>query len=185
MVFFPPSVRVRLERGQADVPAFAAAIRRLTGGNREVGVIPRPDLTRLVEQGTRAQAVALALFAALAGAAALVVVGQTLTRELSLASTGQETVRALGASRGHLLAAMMVPIGLVGAAGALVGAGLAVLASPLTPMGLALRAEPAPGFLVHLAGLGVGMVATLLLVVGRVTVTAWRQAGERPYRPGR
>jgi hypothetical protein len=184
VVFFPPSVRVRLERGQADVPAFAAAIRRLTSGNREVSVIPRPNLTQLVEQGTRAQAVALALFAALAGAAALVVVGQTLTRELSLASTGQETVRALGASRGHLLAAMMVPIGLVGAAGALVGAGLAVLASPLTPMGLALRAEPAPGFLVHLAGLGVGMVATLLLVVGRVTMTAWRQAGERPYRPG-
>jgi hypothetical protein len=184
VVFFPPSLRVRLERGQADVAAFAVAIRRLTGGNREVTVIPRPDLTRMVEQGIRAQAVALALFAALAGAAALVVVGQTLTRELSVASTGQETVRALGASRGHLLAAMMLPIGLVGVAGALVGAGLAVLASPLTPMGLALKAEPAPGLLVHLAGLGVGMLATLLLVVGRVAVTAWRLAEERPYRPG-
>lgn len=184
VVFFPPSLRVRLERGQADVAAFAVAIRRLTGGNREVTVVPRPDLTRMVEQGIRTQAVALALFAALAGAAALVVVGQTLTRELSVASTGQETVRALGASRGHLLAAMMLPIGLVGVAGALVGAGLAVLASPLTPMGLALKAEPAPGLLVHLAGLGIGMLATLLLVVGRVAVTAWRLAEERPYRPG-
>ena len=179
-----PAVRVRLRRGQADMAAFAAATRRLAGDSPEVHVVPRPDLTRLVEDGIRAQAVALVLFAALAGAAALVVVGQTLTRELSLASAGQETVRALGASRGYLLAAALVPIGLVGAAGALVGAVVAVLASPLTPMGLALRAEPDPGFSVNLAGLGIGMVVTLALVLGRVAVPAWRLAGERPHRPG-
>jgi FtsX-like permease family len=179
-----PSVRVRLERGRDDVEGFAAAARRLAGGSSEITVVPRADLTRLVEDATRAQAVALVLFAVLAGAAALVVVGQTLTRELSLASTGLETVRALGASRGHLLAATLVPIGLVGAAGAVVGAGVAVLASPLTPMGLALQAEPAPGLSVHLAGLGMGMAATLVLAVGRVAVPAWRLAGERPHRPG-
>jgi hypothetical protein len=128
------SVRVHLKGGQADMGAFAAATRRLAGGVDST-VVPRAGLTRLVEDATRAQAVALALFAALAAAAALVVVGQALTRELSLASTGQETVRALGASRGHLLAATLVPIGLVGAAGAMVGAGVAVLASPLTPIG--------------------------------------------------
>ena len=177
------SVRVHLKGGQADMGAFAAATRRLAGGVDST-VVPRADLTRLVEDATRAQAVALVLFAALAAAAALVVVGQTLTRELSLASTGQETVRALGASRGHLLAATLVPIGLVGAAGAMVGAGVAVLASPLTPMGLALRAEPDPGLSVHPAGLGVGMAATLVLVLGRVAVPAWRLAGERPHRPG-
>jgi predicted lysophospholipase L1 biosynthesis ABC-type transport system permease subunit len=137
-----------------------------------------------VEDAIRAQAVALALFAALGGAAALVVVGQTLTRELSLASANQETVRALGASRGHLLAATLVPIGLVSAAGAVVGAGVAVLASPLTPTGLALKAEPDPGLSVQPAGLGIGMAATLVLVLGRVAVPAWRLAGERPHRPG-
>jgi hypothetical protein len=179
-----PAVRVRLRRGQADMAAFTAATRRLSGGSPEVSVVPRPDLTRLVEDGIRTQAVALALFAALAGAAALVVVGQTLTRELSLASAGQETVKALGASRGHLLAATLVPIGLVGAAGAVVGAVVAALASPLTPMGLALRAEPDPGLSVNLAGLGIGMSATLALVLGRVAVPAWRLAGERPHRPG-
>jgi ABC-type lipoprotein release transport system permease subunit len=179
-----PAVRVRLRRGQADMPAFAAATRRLAGNSPEVGVVPRTDVTRLVEDGIRAQAVALVLFAALAGAAALVVVGQTLARELSLASAGQETVRALGASRGHLLAATLVPIGLVGAAGAVLGAVVAVLASPLAPMGLALEAEPDPGLAVNLAGLGIGMAATLALVLGRVAVPAWRLAGERPHRPG-
>jgi hypothetical protein len=178
-----PSVRVHLEREQADMAGFAAATRRLSGNSPEITVVPRADLNRLAEDAIRAQAVALVLFAALAGAAALVV-GQTLTRELSLASTGQATVRALGASRGHLLAATLVPIGLVGVAGAVAGAGIAVLASPLTPMGLALQAEPAPGLSVHLAGLAVGMVATLVLVVGRVAVPAWRLAGERPHRPG-
>jgi ABC-type antimicrobial peptide transport system permease subunit len=178
-----PSVRVHLEGAQADMGGFAAATRRLAGGTDST-VVPRADLTRLVEDATRAQAVALALFAALAGAAALVVVGQTLTRELSLASANQETVRALGASRGHLLAATLVPIGLVGAAGAVIGAGVAVLASPLTPMGLALKAEPDPGLSVHLAGLGIGMAATLILVLGRVAVPAWRLAGERPHPPG-
>jgi ABC-type lipoprotein release transport system permease subunit len=180
---FPPAARVRLERGQADVAAFAAATRRLAGANAEISVSPRADLTRLVEEGTRVQAVALVLFAALAAVAALVVVGQSLARELLLASTGQETVRALGASRGQLLAAAMLPIALVGAAGALAGAGIAALASPLMPMGLALRAEPDPGFSVHLAGVALGTVATLVLVAGRVAVPAWRLAGQRPYRP--
>ena len=77
----------------------------------------------------------------------------------------------------------MLPIGLVGAAGALAGVGLAVLASPLMPMGLALRAEPDPGFSVHLAGVALGMVATLVLVAARVAVPAWRLAGQRPCRP--
>ena len=178
-----PGVRVRLKRGQADMAGFTAATRRLSGNSPEVTVVPRPELTGLVEDAIRAQAVALVLFAVLAGAAALVVVGQTLARELSLASAGQETVRALGASRAHLLAATLVPIGLVGAAGAVVGAVVAVLASPLTPIGVALKAEPDPGLSVNLAGLGIGMVATLALVLGRVAVPAWRLAGERPHRP--
>ena len=162
----------------AIVGGFALLARRLLGMRFGLVRLVLAGLVGFAVVGPIAEALAGSIrgggtatplwFLLLAGAAALVVVGQALSRELSLASTGQETVRALGASRGHLLAAMMVPIGLVGAAGALVGAGLAVLASPLTPMGLALRAEPAPGFLVHLAGLGVGMVATLLLVVGRV-----------------
>jgi FtsX-like permease family len=183
LAIFAPAARVRLERGQADLAAFAAATRRLAGSNAEVSVVPRADLTRLVEEGTRVQAVALVLFAALAAVAALVVVGQSLTRELSLASSDQETVRALGASRGQLLAAALLPIALVGSTGAAAGAGIAALASPLMPTGLALRVEPDPGFSVHLAGIGVGMLATLVLVGVRVAVPAWRLGGQRPDRP--
>jgi hypothetical protein len=185
-------------------------VRRLSGNSAEVNVIPRADLAQQVEQATRAQAVALALFAGLAAVAALVVIGQILTRELSLAAAGQDTVRALGASRPQLFAATMLPLVLVVALGGLIGAGIAVLASPLTPMGLAHRAEPTPGPTLHLAGLGLGVLGTLALLGGLVAVPAWRltrarsgetdgrrspprrrpgtlelEAAGRPHRPGR
>jgi ABC-type lipoprotein release transport system permease subunit len=181
---FPPAARVRLQQGRADVAAFTAEALRLASDNPEVSVIPRTDLNVLVEQATRAQTVALALFAALAAVAALVVVGQALTREMRLVTAGQETVRALGASQAQLFTATMLPIGLVGAAGGLLGAGIAVLASPLMPMGLARRAEPAPGLTVHLAGLGIGILATLVLLVACVAVPAWRLVRSRPDRDG-
>lgn len=74
------------------------------------------------------------------------VIGQTLARDLFLATADRETLRALGMSQTGRFAATMVPAILVGALGALVGAGLAALASPLTPIGLARRAEPDPGW---------------------------------------
>lgn len=74
------------------------------------------------------------------------VIGQTLARDLFLATADRETLRALGMSQtGRFVATMVLAI-LVGALGALVGAGLAALASPLTPIGLARRAEPDPGW---------------------------------------
>jgi hypothetical protein len=180
---FPPAPRIRLERGRADLAAFTDAARRLARDSPEVSVITRADLALRVEQATRAQVVALVLFAALAAVAALVVIGQTLTRELMLATAGHDTLRALGASRQQLVAAMTLPVGLVSAVGGLVGAGIAVLASPLMPMGLARRAEPAPGLAVHLAGIGIGMVATVVLIAGWVAVPAWRLARARPDAP--
>jgi ABC-type lipoprotein release transport system permease subunit len=181
---FAPTPRVRLEHGQADVAAFTAAVRRLSGDSAEVSVIARADLAQLVEQATRTQAVALVLFAALAAVAALVVIGQILTRELFLAATGDDTVRALGASRQQLFATTMLPVAMVSAFGALVGAGIAVLASPLMPVGLARRAEPSPGLAVHFAGIGVGIVLTVLLLGAWAAVPAWRLARMRPQEPG-
>ena len=180
---FAPAPRVRLRRGPADVAAFTAAVRRLSGNSSEVSVIARTDQAQLVEQATRAQAVALALFAALAGVAALVVIGQVLTRELFLTASGDDTVRALGGSRLQLLAATMLPVTLVSALGALIGAGIAVAASPLTPMGLARRAEPTAGLSLHLAGVGVGMLLTVLLLTGWAAPPAWRLARARPLKP--
>jgi hypothetical protein len=141
-------------RGEADLAAFRDATRRLARNASEVNLTTRAELTANVEQATRAEAVALVLFAALAALAAVVVIGQTLARELFLATAGHDTLRALGMPRSRRFAAIMLPTGLLGIAVGMVGAGLAVLASPLTPIGLAWRAEPAPGLLVNLTGSG-------------------------------
>jgi hypothetical protein len=137
-----------------------------------------------VEQATRAEAVALVLFAALAALAALVVIGQTLARELFLATAGHDTLRALGMPRSRRFAAIMLPTGLLGVVGGMLGAGLAVLASPLTPIGLARRAEPAAGLLVNLAGIGIGLLAVVVLLAACAAVPAWRLSGLRQDEPG-
>jgi hypothetical protein len=177
---FPPEPHVRLEGGQADLAAFDAAARRLAGNSSEVSLITRKELAANVGQATRAESAALGLFALLLALAALVMVGQTLARELFLAAADGETLRALGLSRSRRFTAVLLPVGLVGLLGGLAGAGLAVLASPLTPIGVARRAEPDPGPVVNLAGLGVGVVATLAAVAALAAVPAWRLAGARP-----
>jgi hypothetical protein len=173
---FPPQPHVRLERGQADVAAFTDAARRLAHNSPEVSVVSRADLALRVDQATRIQVVALVLFAVLAAGAALVVIGQSLTRELLLATSGQETLRALGASPQQLFAATTLPIGLASALGGVLGAGIAVLASPLMPIGLARRAEPTPGLAVHLTRIGIGVALTVVLLAGWVALPAWRLA---------
>jgi FtsX-like permease family len=182
---FPAEPQIRLKRGHADVWAFWEAAGPLSyklanNPGQVSGTGVAFGVADDIEQGIRAEAVALTLFAALAALAALVVIGQTLTRELSLAMTGHETLRALGMSRAQLFTATMLPVGLVGALGGLVGAGLAVMASPLTPIGLARQAEPARGLSVHLAGIGIGIVATLGLILAWTAVPAWRLARVRP-----
>jgi ABC-type lipoprotein release transport system permease subunit len=181
---FPAEPHVRLERGVADLAAFTAATRRLADNSNEVGPTSQAERAAGVEQATRAEAVALLAFAALAGLAALVVIGQTLTRELFLAAADRDALRTLGMSQGGRFAATMVPAILVGALGGLVGVGLATLASPLTPIGLARRAEPDPGLALNLTGLCIGVAATLVLIGGLAAVPAWRLAQATPEAPG-
>lgn len=180
IAYYPPEPNIRLRRGQADVEAFTAAVQRLSGNSTLVGLISREGLATNVEQATQAESVALGLFAVLAALASLVMIGQTLARELFLASTDDVTLRALGMSDARRFAAMTLPVGLVAVMGGLAGVGLAIVASPLTPIGLARRAEPAPGPVVQLAGLGIGLAATVVLVGGLAAVSAWRLARARP-----
>jgi ABC-type lipoprotein release transport system permease subunit len=177
---FPAEPHVRLRRGWADLEAFDTATRRLARQASEVGPQAQKELAANVGQATRIESIALGLFALLAALAALVMIGQTMARELFLATRDGGTLWALGVARSRHFVAVMLPVGLVGLAGGLAGAGLAVLASPMTPMGLARRAEPDPGPVVHLAGLGIGVAVCLVLVVAVAAVPAWRLARTRP-----
>jgi ABC-type antimicrobial peptide transport system permease subunit len=145
-----------------------------TGGS--VLVADETEQAAKVEHAIRPQAVALALFAALTALTALFAIGQLLARQVSLASTDNHVLRALGMSRRQLFTVALVEVGLAAIAGALIAMMVAVVASPLMPIGPARLAEPQPGIAADWLVLGAGFVLIVALFVASATWPAWRAA---------
>jgi hypothetical protein len=173
---------------QADLPRLVTDVRRLLGPEALVsatdpneGNAPStpggtiPGLRRAI----RLEAGALLAFAALAAIAALLLVGQTLGRQVYLESAEYPTLRALGMTCGQLVGVALVRAAVIGVGGAMVALAVAVALSPLAPIGLARRAELHPGIAVDLAVLAPGALAVVALVAACATVAAWR-AGRAP-----
>jgi hypothetical protein len=129
-----------------------------------------------VERSIRPEAISLALFALVLAIAALLVVGQAATRLIAAAQPANPVLAALGMTRGQLMAAGLLEVGVAAAAGALGAAALAVAASPLMPIGTARLAEPDPAVSADAAVLTAGVVAIVVLAVARVAGPAWRLA---------
>jgi predicted lysophospholipase L1 biosynthesis ABC-type transport system permease subunit len=138
-----------------------------------------------VQAVNRVPVVTLWTAAGLLALAAVAILGQALAREMLARGDDFPTLRALGMSRGSLMAVSMAKAVLVGAGGAAMAVGVAVLASPLMPLGLARIAEPDPGFSTDWLVLGIGAAATLF-VVSAVSVLpahrAARRGGDRARR---
>jgi hypothetical protein len=171
---------VMLRHGQADLPRLRADLRRLYGDR--AGVEPADALTtaETLTAGTRRairlESIALAGFAFLAALAALLLVGQTLGRQIVLEAVESPTLRALGMTRGQLIGVALVraaPVALAGAALAVAGA---VVLSPATPLGVARRAELTPGVAVDLPVLAIGAAALAVGVLACAAAAAWRAA---------
>lgn len=126
------------------------------------------------QRAIRPQAVALALFAALAGLVALAVIGQLLSRQLSLDSAEFPLLRALGMTERGLLALSLARLAAVTVAAGLIAVAVAIAASPLMPIGPARLAEPDPGVEVNVTILGLGAAAIILLPVLLLLPAAWR-----------
>jgi ABC-type antimicrobial peptide transport system permease subunit len=129
-----------------------------------------------VEQAIQPQADALALFAALAGLAALVVIGQLLSRQLITGASDYPVLSALGAGRRQLFVLALARAGLVSTAGGCIAVAIAVAASPVMPIGPARLAEPDPGVQVNMAILGLGLAAVAVLPVLVIAPLAWHTA---------
>lgn len=126
---------------------------------------------------------ALAAVLATGGALALVV---GLLRQAGAAGTELRQLHALGLGPRPLAAVAAGPGVMVGLAGTLLAAALAVVSSRFHLVGLAARVEPDPGFDVDLAVLLPG-VAVTLVVCGLATaaVALWASgAATRPVRAG-
>ncbi len=159
----------------------ASELARRYPGTHGVQVISLADQQMKVEQAIRPQADALGLFAALAGLAVLVVIGQLLGRQLMIGASDYPVLSALGTGRRQLFWLAVLRAGAVSAAGASVAVVIAVAASPLMPIGPARLAEPDPGVQVNLAILGIGLVAVAALPVLVIAPGAWHaaQAGSK------
>lgn len=182
--------RVRLRRGPADVPAFRQDLQGLA---RPEDIYTGSDIQAAADKVQRTldlEALALVLFAAVAGLAALVIVGQALARQLVADTADNPTLDALGMSRGQLVVVPLVRAGLVAVAGGAVAVAVAVALSPLTPIGIAGRAETHPGVSVNVAVLALGFVGIASLTLVRAGASAWgavttlRSQDQAPARPG-
>jgi putative ABC transport system permease protein len=167
--------RADMGRLRADIDRLAAPHRAEIG---EGGVFfgNLRDHAARVERSIRPQWLALALFALLAGLAALLAIGQIIARQVFLDSSEYPILRALGMTRAELTTAAFVRVLLVAAGGGLLAVVVAILTSPLFPIGPARLAEPNPGLAVDPAALAIGFGATVVLLLTVAAIPAWRAA---------
>jgi hypothetical protein len=176
---------IRLQPGASQtafISAAAALAKRYAGTSKHPGTggniitINLSDQINATERAIRPEAIALAVFAGLAGLIALAVIGQLLARQLALDAAEFPILRALGVNRAALVTLSMARLAIVTVTGAIVAVAVAVAASPLMPIGPARLAEPDPGVEVNLAILGAGFAAIALLPLAVLLPPAWRAA---------
>lgn len=172
-----PALVVRLAGGVDDLPAFTESVRSLPGGG-DAEVQPA-DTREQASRTTRAidlQARALLAFAALVGVAGMVVVGQSLARQVASEAGEHPVLRAVGMTPVQLAGAAVVRALLVGMLGAALAGIVAVSLSPLSPVGLARAAEVDPGVSVDPPVLGLGALAVMAVISARVALPVRRAA---------
>jgi hypothetical protein len=174
---------VTLHEGQAGLPRLSASVRRMFGPGAGVETTQGWTGDDAVTTGTRRaialESAALGAFALLAALAALLLVGQTLGRQIVTEAAESPTLRALGMTRGQLVGVAVVravPLAVAGAVLAVVGA---VALSPATPLGVARRAELNPGVAVDLPVLAAGAVAVAVGVLACAALAGWRAGRDR------
>jgi hypothetical protein len=173
------SLMVTLRHGGADLPRLRADLRRLYGDRAAViteGLASDEAITAGMRRAIRLKSGALAGFALLVALAALLLVGQTLGRQILLETTESPTLRALGMTRGQLVGVAVIRAAPVALGGAVLAVAGAVALSPATPLGVARRAELHPGLAVDLPVLAGGGVAVAASVLACAALAGWRAA---------
>jgi len=173
------SIRVRTRNGLPDIPQIKAAALRI------FGPLPNLQVTDPATEAGGAQdaidvlTIALWILAGVIAVAGAVAIGIVLTREITLPSFDQETLRALGLTRFQRRAISAPRAFLVAVGGALVAVVAAAAASGLFPIGIARLAEPDPGVRVDWPVLAVGFVAAaaVVLVIAFVATIRNTRAG--------
>ena len=166
--------RVRLRRGDADVPRVMAAIRDIYREDPELEVSPASEVDEKIDDSLRVTVVALRLCAAGATIAGVVAIGQASARHVSHPSRDEHTLSAVGMDRRQRIGALTASMLPAAAGGALIAVALAIAGSPLMPVGLARKAEPDLGVSIDATVLGLGSIGIVAVVTGLALFASWR-----------
>ena len=148
---------IRLKGGEAAIPAFRAALARVTG-RHDIDVWDNSEkFGDPVRRVTAYEAACLLAFGLAALAAALFLIGQSVARYISATVPDLQVLQAVGMTRPQAIAAASAGPFLAGLAGGTLGVAGAAVASRWMPIGVASIAEPHPGIEPGLAGPGPGM----------------------------
>jgi ABC-type antimicrobial peptide transport system permease subunit len=185
-IVYLPTAGLRLRPGAnpTSVAAQARTLGRPYLAAQPIDTINLADEVAATQRAIRPQAVALAVFAGLAGLISLAVLSQLLARQLALDAAEFPILRAVGMTRGSLLALAMARLAMVTVAGAAVAVAVAIAASPLMPIGSARLAEPAPGVEVNVALLAAGFAVIALLPLAVLVPAARRTVRRALGAPG-
>jgi FtsX-like permease family len=177
-------VGLRLRAGAAGIPALE---RELAGPqdalDREAGVpagtlsfnIRSLDIVhQQAQQAIEPQAVALAIFGALAALALLVLAGQALAQLLALSAADVPAMRAVGAPRAQAALAVSLDGAASVVGGIMLAVAGAVAVSPLAPVGPVRAFDPARGFEADPLVLAGGGGALTVILLGVLAALAWR-----------
>jgi hypothetical protein len=159
---------VRLDDGvtRADL---RAELDKLPNG-RTISVDTGPVISSNVRNGIDAEARGVALMALVAALAAIVALGQLLSRHARLAEADRRALGALGYSRPQIGAETIARAALPAVVGVVAGALAAILASGLFPPSFVREIEPDPGIRVDLTALVVGGALLVVAVLGWVAI---------------
>jgi hypothetical protein len=171
------AVLVRLRPG-ASIATFQEDVNKVLARHPEAGstvfISSENYRPAIVARAIRPQVIALEAFAAVLAITLILVMIQTITRQILIQGADHETLRALGFTPRQLVGLAIIPAGLAALAGAVIAVGVAIAASPLTPIGAARVAEPTPGVAVDLPVLAIGAAVLALVLVGAALLPAWR-----------
>jgi ABC-type lipoprotein release transport system permease subunit len=169
-----PNLIVRLKPG-TDVAKFHE---RADAALQQPG-IPVRDLSQDAKRfthGTDLEQTGLWLFAAAVALAALVLVGQALTRTVYAMAEPAPALRALGFTHGNLIGGLFLPTVLTACATGVVAVITAYLLSARFPVGLARQLDPSLGYRFDWQVLLPGAVAVGVLVMAGAAFAGWRAA---------
>jgi hypothetical protein len=166
-------VQVRLDGGQAAVPAFSRAAVALFSGAPMI-VQGSGVQTAAIQSAIHPAAIALWL---LGGSLALVagfILYQLLGRLSAMEEDLYATASALGATHRQLIGVELARTALVAIAATVLALVTSVALSPVFPLGTARVAEPDPGVAANGVVLGAGAVLIIVLTAVLAAWPAWR-----------